>query len=170
VQAAAQGERKLRKLFSKEQRAFFAEHAPEGIELDDLQILGPIFVLKLKFSPGGLDRRMVAEMWLYPDNTRILELSTKCAPEQALDTAARAKRFLLDQGVEVTGEQQTKTKTALEYFAGSMHKDLENNKNEPKRRARQPRTQRLEGSSAGKPAQPDAPDEQQADVQQDGNP
>jgi hypothetical protein len=170
VRAAAQGERKLRKLFSKEQRAFFAEHAPEGIELDDLQVLGPIFVLKLKFSPGGLDRRMVAEMWLYPDNTRILELSTKCPPEQALDTAARAKRFLLDQGVEVTGEQQTKTKTALEYFAGSMHKDLENDKNEPKRRARQPRTQRLEASSAGKPAQPDAPDEQQADVQQDGNP
>ena len=31
------GERKLRKLFSKEQRAFFAEHAPDGMELDNLK-------------------------------------------------------------------------------------------------------------------------------------
>jgi hypothetical protein len=35
----------LRKLFSKEQRSFFADHAPEGVELDDLRILGPVFVL-----------------------------------------------------------------------------------------------------------------------------
>ena len=44
VRQCAKQERKLRKLFSKEQRAFFAEHAPEGIELDDLSILGPINV------------------------------------------------------------------------------------------------------------------------------
>ena len=44
----------LRKLFSKEQRAFFAAHAPDGLALDDLSILGPIFVLKLKFVAGGL--------------------------------------------------------------------------------------------------------------------
>ena len=119
VRACATGDRSKRKLFSKEQRAFFAEHAPAGIELDHLTILGPIFVLKLKFSPVGFDRRLVAEMWMYPDNTRILELSTKCAPGEALDVAARAKTFLMDRGVEVTGEQQTKTRTALEYFAGS---------------------------------------------------
>ena len=118
VRSCTAGDRKQRKLFSKEQRAFFAEHAPNGIDLDDLTILGPIFVLKLKLSPAGFDRRMVAEMWMYPDNTRILELSTKCAPGEALDVAARAKMFLMEQGVEVTGEQQTKTKTALEYFAG----------------------------------------------------
>ncbi len=120
VRACTTGERRQRKLFSKEQRAFFAEHAPEGIDLDDLTILGPIFVLKLKLSPAGFDRRLVAEMWMYPDNTRILELSTKCAPAEALDVAARAKMFLMDQGVEVTGEQQTKTRTALEYFAGRL--------------------------------------------------
>ena len=45
----------LRKLFSKEQQAFFAQYATEGIELDDLSILGPIFVLKLKFKPAGAE-------------------------------------------------------------------------------------------------------------------
>ena len=71
--------RPLRKLFSKEQRAFFAEHAPDGIELDELAVLGPIFVLKLKFKPADYAGRIVAELWNYPDNSRILELSTKCA-------------------------------------------------------------------------------------------
>ena len=117
VRAAVKGERQLRKLFSKEQRAFFAEHAPEGIDLDDLTILGPIHVLKLKFSPSGYERGLVAELWMYPDYTRILELSTKCVPAKAFDTAARTRAFLKKQGIDVTGEQQTKTRTALEFFA-----------------------------------------------------
>jgi hypothetical protein len=120
VREAALGERPLRKLFSKEQRAFFAEHAPEGVGLDDLAILGPINVLKLKFSPKGYKRRLVAELWLYPDNTRILELSTKCAPKEALEVAAGARAFLLDRGVSLSGEQQTKTRTALEFFSNEL--------------------------------------------------
>ena len=48
---AASGKLPLRKLFSKEQRQLFAAHAPEGIGLDDLTVLGPIFVLKLRFVP-----------------------------------------------------------------------------------------------------------------------
>jgi hypothetical protein len=46
------------KLFSKEQRAFFAAHAPEGVGLDGLSILGPINLLKLKFTPGDFGRRV----------------------------------------------------------------------------------------------------------------
>ena len=62
VREAALGKRPLRKLFTKEQRAFYAEHAPDGIGLDDLSILGPIFVLKLKFTPKEFPRKLVAEM------------------------------------------------------------------------------------------------------------
>ena len=54
---------------------------------------------------------------LYPDDTRILELSTKCNPDDAFDAAARARAFLLDRGVNLSGEQQTKTRTALEFFS-----------------------------------------------------
>lgn len=117
VRAAAKGERRLRKLFSKEQRAFFAAHAPDGIELDDLTVLGPIVVFKLKLSPRRFDRRLVAELWMYPDNSRILELSTKCAPQEAFDVAARARALLAEQGIDLTGKQQTKTRTALRFFA-----------------------------------------------------
>jgi hypothetical protein len=114
------GKGPLRKLFTKEQRAMFAEHAPEGIELDGLAVLGPIFVLKLRYVPKGFDRKLVAEMWLYPDNTRILELSTKCPPAEAFDVAAEARAFLAGKGVDLLREQQTKTRTALEFFSREL--------------------------------------------------
>jgi hypothetical protein len=106
----------LHNVFSKEQQAFYAECAPDGIRLDDLSVLGPIFVLKLKFTPEELQRRLVAEMWLYPDNTRILELSTKCPPAEAFLAAAEARVFLTNKGVDLSGEQETKTRKALEFF------------------------------------------------------
>jgi hypothetical protein len=109
--------RPLRKLFSKEQRAFFAESAPDGIRLDDLTVLGPIFVLKSRLTPKDLQRGLVAELWLYPDNTRILELSTKCAPAESLLAAAEVRVFLTQQGVDLSGEQETKTRKALEFFS-----------------------------------------------------
>ena len=115
------GERPLRKLYTKEQRALYRDHAPEGIELDDLAVLGPIFVLKLKWKPRGLARRkMVAEMWLYPDGARIFELSTKCLPTETFQVAAEARVFLGEHGIDLSGEQQTKTRTALEFFAGEL--------------------------------------------------
>jgi hypothetical protein len=109
--------RPLHNVFSKEQQAFYAECAPDGIRLDDLSVLGPIFVLKLKFTPEELQRRLVAEMWLYPDNTRILELSTKCPPAEAFLAAAEARVFLTSKGVDLSGEQETKTRKALEFFS-----------------------------------------------------
>ena len=117
VREAVLGKRKVRKLYSKEQRALYAAHAPEGLELDDLSILGPITVLKLKFAPEGYDRRLVSELWVYPDNSMILELSTKCAPAETFQVVAETSAFLTQKGVELTGEQQTKTKKALEYFS-----------------------------------------------------
>ena len=120
VKSVVSGKKSVRKLFSKEQRAFFAEHAPEGVELDDLSLLGPLFVLKLKYSPKGFARKLVAELWFYPDDQRILELSTKCAPTEAFQVAAEARAYLTERGVSLEGEQQTKTRTALEYFARQL--------------------------------------------------
>ena len=117
VLQAANGALPLSKLFSKEQRQLFSAHAPEGVGLDDLVVLGPIFVLKLRFSPPELDRRLVAEMWLYPDGSRILELSTRCETGEAFQVAAEARAFLVGRGIDLSGEQETKTRKALEYFS-----------------------------------------------------
>jgi hypothetical protein len=120
VKEAVTGGRPLRKLFSKPQRAFWAEHAPEGMELDQLTVLGPVTVLKLKHAPQGYDRKLVAELWFYPDGSHILELSTKCKPSEAFDVAARTRSYLSERGVNLSGEQETKTRRALEYFAGRL--------------------------------------------------
>ena len=76
--------------------------------------------MKLKFSPSGYDGRLVAELWLYPDGSRILELSTKAATADAFEVAARTRQFLEQHGIDLSGEQQTKTKTALEYFSSEL--------------------------------------------------
>ena len=103
VKEAFAGQRPISKLFTKEQRQFFSDNAPEGIALDDLAVLGPINLMKLKFTPGALNRRLVAELWLYPDGGRILELSTKCAPGEAFDVAAEVRSFLTEQGARPRG-------------------------------------------------------------------
>jgi hypothetical protein len=120
IKEVAAGGRPIRKLLSKEQRAFFSQHAPSGIELDSLAVLGPIFVLKVRFSPPELGRRHVAEMWLYPDGSRILELSTKCTAADAFQVAAESRAFLSSKGVDLTGDQQTKTKAALTFFSKEL--------------------------------------------------
>ena len=120
VREAMLGNRPLRKLLSKEQQALFAEHAPEGVGLDDLKMLGPLLVLKLKAAPENFDRKLVAEMWLYPDGSRILELSTKAEPSEAFQVAAEARAYLTARGVDLSSEQETKTKSALQFFAKDL--------------------------------------------------
>jgi hypothetical protein len=118
VREAAAGERPLRKLFSGEQRRFYAAHAPDGIELDHLTVLGPVHVLKLKRLLEDLGRKLAVELWFYPDGSRILELSTKCEPGEAFQVAAETRAALSERGINLSGKQETKTRAALEYFAG----------------------------------------------------
>ena len=79
-------------------------------------------------ATGGLPRteylvrpgvEIVSTAWA-PDGERILELSTKCAPTEGFQVAAETRAFLADQGVDLYGEQQTKTKTALDFFARNL--------------------------------------------------
>jgi hypothetical protein len=120
IHASVVGGKPLRKLFSKEQRAFFAAYAPDGLQMDDLAVLGPIFVLKLKLAPETFSRRIVVEMWLYPDGSRVVELSTKCLPGEGLDVIDEVRTFLESKGIDMRGEQHTKTKTALEFFSAEL--------------------------------------------------
>jgi hypothetical protein len=119
IRQAAGGDLPIRKLFSKQQRAFYAAHAPDGIELDALSTLGPIPIIKVKVAPEGFGRKLVGELWMYPDGSQIVELSTKARPDEAFQVAAEAKAFLLSKEVDLTSEQQTKTKTALEFFTSA---------------------------------------------------
>jgi hypothetical protein len=110
----------LRKLFSKEQRAFYDAHAPTGITMDKLVILGPTFLLKAKHQPKDFDRPIVVEMWLYPDGARVLEVSTKCLPKEAFEFAGQFKAYLAARGIVLAADQSAKTKSSLEYFSARL--------------------------------------------------
>jgi hypothetical protein len=120
VRNVAQGRAKTGSLFSKRQKAFFRQYAPNDLRMRDLSVLGPITLLKLKFNPKTLGRPMVTELWFYPDGSRILELSTKASPSEAFQVAAMTRSYLADHGIDLTAEQQTKTKSALQYFASRV--------------------------------------------------
>ncbi|MGA8097659.1 MAG: hypothetical protein WB810_03250 [Candidatus Cybelea sp.] len=120
VKDVTAGRRSINKLYSKEQQAFYAAFAPHGLEFSGLSVLGPINVFKLKFNPAGFKRKLVAEQWNYPDGSRILELSTKAAPDQAIAAAFDVKSLLAKVGVDLSDEQRTKTKTALEFFSREL--------------------------------------------------
>jgi hypothetical protein len=120
VKKRVRGKRATHKLFTKPQRKFYEQHAPDDLALDDLELLGPIFVLKLNSTPKDFGRKLCTEMWLYPDGARILELSTKCPPSEMFQVAAEARGFLADLGVDLSGRQQTKTKTALQQFSRNL--------------------------------------------------
>lgn len=120
VRAAVGGMAPLAKVFSKGQRAFYGQNAPGGIELDSLHPLGPTFVLKSRFLAKELGRKVVAELWLYPDGSRILELSTKCVPKEAFQAGAEFRAYLASRGIETSGLRQTKTRDALNFFKAEL--------------------------------------------------
>ena len=112
------GKRAIHKLFSPEQQALYAKHAPEGLDMDTLIPFGPINVAKLKFTPKiSTEHDAVAELWFYPDSSRVLELSTKCGRDEAFQVLAEGRAMLLSRGIQYAAEQQSKTRKALEYFS-----------------------------------------------------
>ena len=117
ARAVAARREPVSRLFSKRQKGWIADHMPAGIEVDALAVLGPINVLKLKYTPEDLYRPLVAEMWLYPDNSRVLALPARCSTAEPFDVAAVLRSYLSGRGVDLSGEQQTKTRSALEFFS-----------------------------------------------------
>ena len=111
------GERPLRKLFSKEQRAFYAAHAPEGSRSTTWRCSARSSCS----SCGSTRRSSAAGSWPRCGSTRTARASSSCRPRcetnEAFQVAAEARAFLTERGVDLSGEQQTKTRKALEYFA-----------------------------------------------------
>ena len=113
----------LRKLFSREQRAFYDAHAPAGLTMDKLVLLGPTFLLKAKHQPKDFDRRITIELWLYPDGSRILEISTKGLPEEVFELTADFKNYLANHDIELGADQSAKTRTTLEFFSARLKQE-----------------------------------------------
>ena len=56
-------------------------------------------------------------MWLFPDATMTLELSSRTVPSEVFQVAAEARAYLAKRGIASTGDQETKTKRALRVYS-----------------------------------------------------
>ena len=117
VEQAMARRRPLRALFSKPQLRLLAAYMPRQVGIDDLAILGPVDARRRKLVPDGLDRALLVEQWTFPDDSRILELSTRCPPAATMRVAAQMAALLRAHGVDLTGPQQTKTRATLDFFS-----------------------------------------------------
>ena len=130
----------LASIFSTQQREFFAAHAPAGFTVDQLVPLGPTFTLRVKHQPKKFDRPVVVELWLYPDGSQILEISTKGVPQEAFQLAIQFRAFLAKGGIEAGNEAATKTNSALKYFSKQAKIDARRNL---------PLTSQIKGQASG---------------------
>lgn len=118
VKDVLRGKRPIRKLFRSKQRSFYDEHAPRALELNTLVPFGPINVARMKFVPRKFKgREIAAELWFYPDGSRLLEISTKCAADDAFQVLTECRALLARHGISREGPQETKTRKALDYFS-----------------------------------------------------
>ena len=117
-----EGRMPLRKLFSREQLAFYDAHAPKGIDMNSLLAQGPILLLKVKHQPKDFKRGITAEVWAWKDGKHILEISTTCEPEEAFRVGMEFKTFLAGHGIDLEAKQETKTKTAMQKFKAEREK------------------------------------------------
>ncbi len=120
VQQALAGKLSIEKLFTKEQRQFFDEFAIDCPDWSQLVALGPINVMKLKFVAPGVSENVTVEQWHYPGQIPAVELSTKSSPAQSHKLALEGQRFLREHGLNASGQQEPKTRKALEFLAARL--------------------------------------------------
>ena len=99
ARAAIGGRYPVGKLFTKRQRALFAPAASDSSWFESLALLRSITAFRMRFAPTGFSRWYVAELWTYPNGSRVLELTTKCDLTAVFDVAAETRPLLDAHGI-----------------------------------------------------------------------
>ncbi|MCH8614602.1 hypothetical protein LZ016_00575 [Sphingomonas sp. SM33] len=117
IQNVAKGDRAIDKLFSKDQERFFKEVYRGPIDFPQLRVMGPIRALRWKMKYPGFPHQLSVEEWRLPNGDDLVEVSIKVAPAEALEARTAFEELLVTLGLDPKGAQETKTRTALKYFA-----------------------------------------------------
>ncbi len=112
----SEGKRPIEKLFSKDQTRFIAELHSTPVDFSKLKVLGPIRVLRWQTKHKKFPYDLTSEEWRLPDGTDLLETSIKVPPGDAEEAGRRFAAHLQEIGLDPEGAQETKTRTALEFF------------------------------------------------------
>jgi hypothetical protein len=117
IDEVAKGKRPIEKLFSKDQTRFLLDFHSSPVDFGALECLGPIRVLRWKTEHKGFSHELTTEEWRLPNGDDLLEVSIKIRPEDTESARAEFEGHLRGLGLDPAGAQETKTRTALQYFA-----------------------------------------------------
>jgi len=121
IDDVAKGRRTIDKLFSKDQERFLSEFYKGPVDFGRLRVMGPIRVLRWKLRHTKFPHELTVEEWRLPNGEDLVEVSIKAPPDKAPKAQKEFVKHLSELGLDPKGAQETKTRTALEYFA-STHK------------------------------------------------
>lgn len=120
IKDVANKTRPIHKLFSKDQERFLKTFREQPVDFAGLSVMGPIRVLRWKLTHKALPYPLTIEEWRLPDGDDLVEVSIKVSPEEAEQARAAFNQHLTDLKLDPRGAQETKTRTALEYFAKAI--------------------------------------------------
>jgi hypothetical protein len=122
IDQVAKGKRPIHRLFSKDQERFLGDFYAGSIDFEKLRVMGPIRVLRWKSEHEDFPHQLTTEEWRLPDGDDLVEVSIKVPPGKAVSARKAFDRHLRKLGLDPEGAQETKTRTALEYFAKGFRK------------------------------------------------
>ena len=122
IDSVAKGKRAIDKLFSKDQERFLSEFYKDPVDFGRLRVMGPIRVLRWKLKHENFPHELTIEEWRLPNGEDLVEVSIKAPPNKAAQAQREFVKHLSELGLDPKGAQETKTRTALEYFAKTFKK------------------------------------------------
>jgi len=117
IDEVADGQRSIDKLYSQDQERFLRAFYAGSVGFDQLCVMGPIRVLRWKLEHKGFPHELTVEEWRLPDGDDLVEVSIKVPPEEAHQAQQAFDNHLRALNLDPQGAQETKTRTALQYFA-----------------------------------------------------
>jgi hypothetical protein len=120
IDEVAQGKRAIGKLFSSDQERLLSEFHKAPVGFGKLRVMGPIRVLRWKPKHETFPHELTLEEWRLPSGDDLVEVSIKAPPNEALQAQKEFETHLRELGLDPEGAQDTKTRTALKYFAGIL--------------------------------------------------
>jgi hypothetical protein len=121
IDDVAEGKRAIGKLFSNDQERFLRELYKGALDFSDLRVMGPVRVLRWKPKHESFAHELTLEEWRLPNGEDLVEVSIKAPPNEALQARKEFDAHLRALGLDPEGTpHDTKTRTALEYFARTL--------------------------------------------------
>lgn len=117
IEEVANGERAIGKLFSNDQERFLKSVHQGVVDFERLRVMGPIRVLRWKLEHDEFPHQLTVEEWRLPNGDDLVEVSIKVPPAEATQARKAFESHLEKLGLDPKGAQETKTRTALKYFA-----------------------------------------------------